>query len=314
MSTTERTVVADDTVHAAGREPLAWLMLATTSLCWSANTIFAKLAVGEASPMVLVALRWLLVLLVLAVIARRALVADWPALRPHLGRIAVMGALGFTTFNALFYVAAHYTTALNLGITQATMPIFIFLIVFVRFGVPITPLQVVGVIAAMIGVLLVVSHGEWHRLIATDFNGGDLLVLGAVLLYAAYTVALRSRPAVSPLSFFAVLAVAAFITSVPLAGYEWLAGDAIWPTTTGWILIVAIAALPSLLGQLLFIRGVEIIGPGRAGLFVNLTPVFAAVLAVAFLGERFHWYHGAALALVFAGIWASERGGRTVPT
>jgi len=294
------------------RAPLAWLLLTITSLCWSANTIFAKLAVGEVSPMLLVALRWLVVLGVMMPFALRPLANDWAKLRPHVPRIAALGALAYTSFNVLFYVAAHYTTAVNLGITQAVMPIFIFVIAFVRFRTRVSALQIGGVVAAIAGVLLVVAHGSWQRLVAIEFNVGDLLSIGAVTLYAAYTVALRDRPAVSPFAFFAVLAVSALATSVPLATYELLSGDVIWPTRTGWILIVTIALFPSLLGQILFIRGVEIIGPGRAGLFVNLTPVFASALAVACLGEEFHWYHGAALALVFVGIWASERGCRAV--
>ena len=292
------------------RAPLAWLLLTITSLCWSANTIFAKLAVGAVSPMLLVALRWLVVLGVMMPFALRPLANDWAKLRPHVPRIAALGALAYTSFNVLFYVAAHYTTAVNLGITQAVMPIFIFVIAFVRFRTRVSALQIGGVVAAIAGVLLVVAHGSWQRLVAIEFNVGDLLSIGAVTLYAAYTVALRDRPAVSPFAFFAVLAVSAFATAVPLAAYEWLSGDVIWPTRTGWVLIVTIALFPSLLGQILFIRGVEIIGPGRAGLFVNVTPVFAAALAVTCLDEEFHWYHGAALALVFAGIWASEHGGR----
>ena len=290
--------------------PLAWLLLAITSLFWSANTIFALVAVGQVSPLLLVMLRWSLVVLVLAVVARRAFMRDWPLLRAQLGRIAALGALGYTAFNAMFYVAAHYTTALNLGFTQAVMPIFILLISFVRFRTSVTALQGVGVVAAVVGVILVAAQGDWHRLLAMQFNVGDLIALTATLLYAVYTVALRSRPAVSALSFFAVLAGAAFITSIPLAAYEWFSGALIWPSRTGWALIVSIALFPSLLGQVLFIRGVEIIGPGRAGLFVNLTPILAAVMAVVLLGEQFHWFHGAAFALVFVGIWASERGSR----
>lgn len=292
------------------RAPLAWVMLTITCLVWSANTVFAKLAVGNVSPMALVALRWIVVLIVLAPFAIRPLANDWTRLRPHLARIAVLGALGYTMFNVLFYVAAHYTTAVNLGITQAVMPIFIFVIAFVRFRTPVSALQIVGVVAAIAGVLLVVAHGEWQRLVGAEFNVGDLMCLAAVVLYAAYTVALRSRPVVSPLSFFAVLAAAAFLTSLPFAAVEWSLGHALWPTPTGWALIVAIAIGPSFLGQILFIHGVEIIGPARAGLFVNLTPVFASALAVVFLGEAFHWYHAAALGLVFAGIFCSERGGR----
>ena len=290
--------------------PRAWLLLSLTSLCWGANAIFARLAVGEVSPLALVALRWLTVVLILAVIGRKALARDWAVLRPHRLRIMAMGALGFTLFNALFYVAAHHTTALNLGIIQAVMPVFVFVIAFVRFRIPVTSRQMAGVVAAVSGVLLVAAHGEWQRLVAIEFNPGDLLMIAGVFLYATYTVALRSRPPVSGLAFFTVMAGAAFVTSIPLVVYEGLAGDLLMPTPTGWLLIGAIALFPSLLGQLLFIRGVEIIGPGRAGLFMNLTPVLAATMAVLFLGERFRWFHAAALALVFAGIWLSEREGR----
>ena len=259
--------------------------------------------------MALVTLRWLFVVAILAGIAGGSLARDWALLRPQRNRVMAMGALGFTVFNALFYVAAHYTSAINLGIIQAVMPVFVFVIVFVRFGVPVTAGQSMGVVAAIAGVLLVAAHGDWQRLVAIEFNPGDLLMIAGVLLYAGYTVALRSRPAVSPLSFFTVLAGAAFVTSLPLLALEWFAGDLVWPSRQGWLLITAIAVFPSLLGQLLFIRGVEMIGPGRAGLFMNLTPVLAAVLAVVFLGEQFHWFHAAALALVFAGIWLSEREG-----
>ncbi len=291
-----------------GSKLLAWILLSVTSLCWAANTIFARLAVGEVSPMTLVMLRWLIVLGVLAVIARRPLRNDWPKLAPHLPRIVAMGAFGYTLFNVLFYVAAHHTSAINLGIIQAVMPIFIFLIAFVRFRTPVLPLQVVGVAAAVLGVVLVAARGDWHNLLTTQFNQGDLIMIGASLLYAAYAVALRSRPASSALAFFAVMAAAAFVTSIPFTIYEWLAGDLIWPDRNGWGLIVAIALLPSLLSQLMFMRGVELIGPGRAGLFVNLTPVLSAALAVLLLDEQFHWYHAAALALVFGGIGLSERG------
>ncbi len=297
-------------VSAGSAQPLAWLLLTVTALCWGGNAIFARLAVGEVSPMALVGLRWLFVLLLVGVIARRGLVADWPRLRPHLGRIALMGALGFTVFNAIFYVAAHHTTAVNLGILQAVMPVFIFVLAYLRFATRVTALQVLGVIAAIAGVTLVAAHGEWQRLVALEFNIGDLMMLGACVLYAGYTVALRDRPAVAPLSFFAVLAAAAFVTSIPFAAWEWLAGGLQLPTPTGWTIIVAVALFPSLLGQILFMRGVEIIGPGRAGLFMNLVPVIAAGLAVLFLDEPFMWFHAAALALVFGGIWMSEREGR----
>src|SRR4030095_8958652 len=105
-------------------------------------------------------------LCVRVVIARRPLAKDWPKLAPHLARIAAMGTFGYTVFNVLFYVAAHHTSAIKLGIIQAGMPIFIFLIPFVRFRTPVTLLQGVGVSAAVLGVTLVAARGDWQNLLA----------------------------------------------------------------------------------------------------------------------------------------------------
>ena len=122
----------------------AYLFLAFTSVCFGANTTFAKLVVGEVSPMMVVALRWLLVVVLLVAFNRRALVRDWPNLQPHLGYLFAMGALGFAAFNGLFYIAAHYTTAVNMGIIQGVLPVFVLAGAWLAFRTPARALQWVG--------------------------------------------------------------------------------------------------------------------------------------------------------------------------
>lgn len=286
----------------------AYLLLTVTALCWAGNAIFGRLAVGEISPMGLVIFRWLTVVLLLAVFAREPLRRDWPVLRRHLPFALVMGALGFTAFNALFYVAAHSTTAVNIGILQGAIPVFVLLGAFAAYRDRVTPLQGAGVLVTLIGVVIVGSGGDLGRLAALTLNPGDLLMILAGLLYAGYTVALRRRPEVSSLSLFTVMAIGAFLTSLPLAAIEMALGHFRWPTPIGWVIVALVALLPSLLAQISFMQGVRLIGPGRAGVFVNLVPIFAAILAVTFLREPFEAFHALALALVLGGIWISERG------
>jgi drug/metabolite transporter (DMT)-like permease len=82
----------------------------------------------------------------------------------------------------------------------------------------------------------------------------------------------------------------------------------IWPTTwTSWAVILYTTIFPSVIGQALFIRGIELIGGNAAGLFVNLVPIFGAILAVLLLGESFQLYHALALALVLGGIMFAQR-------
>ncbi len=289
----------------------AYLLLTFTSICFGANTTFAKLLVGEASPMVVVALRWLLVVLLIAAFNAKTLLQDWPRLRPHLGFLFAMGALGFASFNALFYMSAHHTTAVNMGIIQGMMPALVLAGAWLAYRTPARRLQWLGAAVTLAGVAVVVSAGEAERLLRLRFNYGDLLVALAVVLYTGYTLGLRRRPESTALGLFAVLAASAFLASLPMVAAEAWLGEFQAPSPQGWVVIALVALLPSFLAQVLFIRGVEIIGPGRAGIFINLSPVFAAMIAVAYLGEDFHLYHGLALSLVLGGIglaeWRAER-------
>ena len=257
--------------------------------------------------MVVVALRWLLVVVLLVAFNRKSLARDWPNLKPHLGFLFAMGALGFAAFNGLFYMAAHHTTAVNMGIIQGVMPVFVLVGALLAYGTPARKLQWVGAGVTLAGIAVVASAGDIERLLRLRFNRGDMLVVLGALLYAGYTVGLRRRPASTALGLFTVLAASAFLASLPMVVAETWLGEFQAPTLRGWGVVALVALFPSLLAQILFIRGVEIIGPGRAGIFLNLVPVFGAMIAVAYLGEEFHVYHGVALALVLVGIWLAER-------
>jgi drug/metabolite transporter (DMT)-like permease len=286
--------------------PLAYLLLTLTALCWGANAILSRLAVGEVSPMALTTLRWLLALALLAAVAQGQVRRDWPVLRRHLPFLVAMGALGFTGFNAVYYVAAHYTTAVNLGIIQGSIPVFVLIGAFAAYRTAVTPLQIAGVVVTMLGVVLVGTGGDLGRIAALAINRGDFLMVVACVLYAGYTVALQRRPPVVALSLFMALAGAALAASLPLVALEAASGLLQWPTATGWLIVVLTVVFPSFLAQMFFIRGVELIGPGRAGVFINLVPVFASILAVAILGESFAVFQAIALGLVLGGIWLSE--------
>ncbi|MDZ7749772.1 MAG: DMT family transporter [Halofilum sp. (in: g-proteobacteria)] len=301
---------ANEAAH-AGSSGRAYLLLTLTTLCWGANAVFGRLAVGEISPMLLVALRWLGTVSLLLVFASGHIRRDWPLLKRRLPFLAAMGALGFTAFNALFYVAAHSTTAVNIGIIQGSMPVFVLIGAFVAYRSPVTGLQSAGVVLTIAGVATVGTGGSLERLAHLAVNHGDLLMVVACMFYAGYAVGLRKRPAVSSLGLLTVLAAAAFVFSLPLVAAEAAMDRFQWPTPTGWLVAGLVTLLPSFLAQIFFIQGVTLIGPGRAGAFINLVPVFASILAVAILDEPFEAFHAVALGLVLAGIWLSERGGRS---
>lgn len=284
-----------------------YLVLATTATMWAGNAVAGRLAVGEVSPMALTCLRWLIALAALAALAGSQIRKEAPALLPRWRYVVLMGAFGYTAFNALFYVSAHHTTGVNMAIIQGGMPALVLLGGLAVYGTRIRAVQIVGMVVTLVGVALVATKGDLTTILAVAFNVGDVWMIGACVLYAGYTVFLRDRPSVSGLTLFAVFAAVAFVTSLPLVAYEIAAGTVQWPTPKGWLIMLFIGLFPSFLAQLFFMRGVELIGPGRAGLFVNLVPVFGAFLAVLILGEPFHLHHAAALVFVLGGIFIAER-------
>lgn len=288
----------------------AYLLLALTTLFWAGNSIAGKFAVGHVSPMVLVTVRWLAVALALLLFYRDYIIADWAVIRSRLPYLLIMGALGFTLFSVPLYYALVYTTAINVSILQGSMPMYVFLASFVMFSSRIVKEQALGFLVSFIGVILVAVQGHFENLLQLNINIGDVLILLAMLAYAIYTAALRSKPALHWTSLMFALCMGASITSIPMLAVETWQGATIWPDAEGlWVLLYVII-FPSLISQIFFIRAVELIGPNRAGLFINLLPGWGALLAVALVGETFHPYHAVALVLILAGIGLAEYGAR----
>jgi drug/metabolite transporter (DMT)-like permease len=290
-----------------GRDNTARFLLILTMAIWGSNAVAGRYAVGEISPMALVMFRWIGVMLLVLFFARGKLRADWPLLRRRLPFVMLLGGLGFAGFNAFFYAAATATQAINIGILQGSIPVIVLLGGYLMFQSNVSPTQIAGVAVTVVGVVVLASQGSWNNLISFSFNEGDLLMLCACVLYAGYTLALVRRPAVSGLAMFAVMAAAALLVSIPLALAEFLLGAFQWPTLTGWAIVGFVAIFPSFLAQLFFLRSVDLIGPGRSGVFVNLVPVFAAALGVLVLQESFELFHGLSLALVLGGVLLAER-------
>jgi len=288
----------------------AYLLLILTMLLWAGNSIAGKLAVGHVSPMVLVTARWGLVLAVLLITSHRQLARDWPVLRTRLIYLLGLGALGFTGFSVALYYALNFTTAINTSLLQGGMPLFVFAASFVLFGSRVNMEQILGFTLSFIGVMVIALGGKWANLVALNINFGDGLMLLAIIAYGFYTASLRSKPLVHWTSLMIMLCLGATLSALPFLALEAMAGATILPEGEGWALIAFIVIFPSLLGQALYIKGVELIGSNRAGLFINLLPLWGALLSVSVLGEAFHVYHAISLTMILAGIALAER--RTV--
>jgi drug/metabolite transporter (DMT)-like permease len=288
----------------------AYSLLLLTTLFWGGNAVAGKLAVGHVSPMLLTTARWGFALVILCAIGWPRFAADWPKVRRNALYLAALGGVGFSIFNIALYSAVAYTSAINVSIEQAGIPMLIFIGNFLLFRLHATWAQIAGFLVSLFGVALTASHGDPARLLALDLNFGDALMLGAVIGYAGYTVALRFKPDVHWQSLMIALTAGAFVTSVPFALVEEQAGASVLPDARGCAIILYTVIFPSILAQIFYVRGVELIGANRAGLFINLVPIFGTLLSVIIVGEAFYAYHAVAIAMVLGGIWLAETSGR----
>ena len=281
-------------------------LLTLTSIFWAFNTVAGRAAVGEVSPLLIVSVRWFFVSIILSILCRNQLIETWSILNKKIKWLIFMGLFGFTGFNSAYYVAAHDTIAINLGLVQGTMPAFIIIIAWIWLKDKINFTQFLGVLITFKAVLIVVCSGNFNALIELELNSGDIVMIFACTLYAIYAVGLRKKPKISALPLLTFFAYIAFLGSLPGFIYETLSNELILPGQKGFMILGVIIIFPSFLAQIFFMKGVEKIGPSRSGLYTNLVPVFSSLLAVFFLGEEFQFFHLLSLIMIFTGIYLFE--------
>ena len=215
-----------------------FLLLTLTALIWGGNAVAGRLADGHVSPMWLTFGRWLIAVVVVGLVGRDAIRADWPVIRRHWRYLAVMGATGFTFFNFLLYTAAKYTSAVNVALLQSAMPLFIFALGYAAFQTPVRWVQAGGFALTAAGVWVTATSGDVlaaFRGEGAGVNRGDAIMLLAALAYAAYSVGLRAKPDMRPLSFLFAIVLAALLAAGIGLVMEIASGTAMAPhDVQGW--------------------------------------------------------------------------------
>ena len=288
-----------------------YVLLVLTTMFWGGNSVAGKAAVGNIDPYALILLRWTGAFLVLLPFALAPIRRDWATIQARWWLYLFYGAVGYALFNVLIYVAAYFTSGVNNAIDQTAINVFVMLLSFLLFRTAVKPLQLVGVAVTIVGVMLTATHGDLRRILSLDINFGDLLVLIASLAYALYSISLRWRAKTNWMSFLAASFFGAVLASIVFqltlgGGVPHLVKVVPEVTPLGWLIVVYTVLLPSLVSQMLYVRGVELIGANRASLFINLIPLFGAIGSVVLLGERLEPFHFVAGGLIVIGILVAE--------
>jgi drug/metabolite transporter (DMT)-like permease len=292
--------------------PSTALLLTVPPLMWAGNAVVGRMVHEMLPPMTLNFLRWAIALVILLPLAS-FIFRRGSGLWTYWRRFALLGLLGVGLYNSLQYLALQTSTPINVTLVAAGMPVWMLLIGWLFFNTRVSRKQAIGAALSISGVLLVLSRGEWGQLLALRLVPGDVFMILATIVWSFYSWLLtipKDPPDIRSNWASFLLAQVAFgvVWSSAFAAGEWTFTDAhiVW----SWPLVAAllfVAVGPAIIAFRCWGAGVERAGPNIAGFFSNLTPLFAAVMSSAFLGELPRLYHAAAFVLIIGGIVYSSR-------
>ncbi|MDF8333745.1 DMT family transporter [Novosphingobium sp. HBC54] len=272
-------------------------------LLWGGNAVVTKASAGVIGAAEVAFWRWFIATLLLAPFVAPALLQHWAEVRGILGRQIVLGLLGSALFPTLMYVAAAHTSAINMGVIQALMPVMALGLAMVLFGQRFLPVVWLGALVSLVGVAVVVTGGNPFRLSKHGLNPGDATMLAATACFALYTTLMRKWRSAVPetVCLFLQALVASVVLVVPC-----LLAPGHGIDQRNLPIVLYAAGLASIAAPLLWMAGVARIGPARAANFFNGVPIVAATLAVLFLGERMTAAMLPGAALVIGGVMLAE--------
>ncbi len=295
--------------------PTAALLLTLPPLLWAGNAVVGRVLAPQISPMTLNLLRWVLaaaLLLPLGAHAMRRGSAVWA----HWRWLVLLSLFAIGGYNALLYLALNTSTPINVTLVGASTPVWMLLIGKWFFHTPVRARQWAGAALSLAGVALVLSRGQWDVLLNLRLVAGDVYILLASMAWAYYswrltrppqgTEALRQNWA----TFLLAQVLFGLGWSAAFAGAEWAFTPAHIDWSWGLAAALAYIAIgPAVTAYAAWGAGVARAGPAVAGFFINLTPLFTALLSAAFLGEPPQLYHAGAFVLIVWGIVLSSRRG-----
>ncbi|WP_298393553.1 DMT family transporter [uncultured Azonexus sp.] len=287
-----------------------YLLLTLTALFWSGNMVLGRGIRADVPPMALAFWRWAIAFMLVLPLALPHLKSQWQLLKQGWRPVFVLGLLGVGGYNTFAYLALQTTTATNAVLLNSFIPVATIAISWAFLGKRLTPLAALGVVVSLIGALTIVARGDLEVLLHLALNTGDLWMLGAVAIWAIYTVGLAWRPAgVHPMLMLAAFTAVGLAALLPAYLWEMAQGRTINVHAGSLLSLAYVGIFPSFVGYIFYNRGVAEVGANKASLFIHLMPVFGTLLSVVFLGEIPYAYHYAGIALIFAGIWLTMKKG-----
>ena len=283
---------------------LALLLPLTAVLIWSMNIAITRYVADFISPVSISFYRWLIAFVLLTPFMAYPVWQQRHVVRCSIKKLAVLSAFGMVLYQGLAYTAAHYTTATNMGIINAFIPVFtIFVSLMLLKEIP-TRFALIGGLLSFLGLLYVIGQGSLQTLVSLGGHWGDVIMIVAVFFYAFYGVFLKKWQLKIPLMISLYVQIG-FAVLYHLPFVFWLGLDSIHSANAASVIYAGI--FPSIVAPLVWMLAVQQLGPNRTSIFMNLMPVFTALIAYVWLREAWTLYHSIGGVVILIGIVLAQK-------
>ena len=279
------------------------------TLFWSGNFIVGKFAtLFEIPPMSLNVLRWISAWIILIPFTYKEILQNLAYIKKNILIIGFMGVMTISTFNSVVYYALNYTQVINAVLVLAAIPAATIVLSSIMKIEKTNLFQILGLVLSIIGIGSIISNGEVQRILSLSFNKGDLWMIVCVLTWSLYSTLLKKHKfKFSQFTLIQLMVSVGLLFLIPQLFYEQSIGLEIKFNKAFFLILFYVVAFPAIAAYYFWQKGVEIIGPNRASMFIQLMPLFSAVMAIIIFNEKFELYHFAGAAFIVSGIYLSNK-------
>ena len=287
----------------------AYFFLTLAALFWSGNFIVGKAASAyEIPPFSLNFYRWFFAFVILFPFTYKEVINKKNYVFENLKLFIILGITSITIFNSIVYYSLYYTQVISGILMISTIPVWILFFASILKIEKTNLFQILGVILSLTGVLFIVTKADIQLIKELEFNKGDLSMVIGMLSWAIYSALLRKKThPITQLALLEIIIICGFIFLVPIYFIEMSFGNKIvlglpFILTLGYVVL-----FPGIFAFLFWIKGIDIIGANRSGVFLHLMTIFGALMAILILGEKFMFYHFLGAIFIIAGITLSNK-------
>jgi drug/metabolite transporter (DMT)-like permease len=291
------------------KKHLAYLLLTLSTLFWAGNFIVGKFAtLFEIPPLTLNVLRWFSVWLILMPFTYKEIYNNLSYIKKKWLVISFMGLITISTFNSVVYFALNHTQVINAVLVLAAIPAATIVLSSFMNIEKTNIYQLLGLLLSIIGIGSIISNGNFQKIISLSFNKGDVWMLVCVITWSLYSTLLKKNKfKLSQFTLIQLMVSAGLLFLIPQLFYEKFIGLEVNFNKAFFIILFYVVAFPAIAAYYCWQKGVEIIGPNRASMFIQLMPLFSAVMAIIIFKEKFELYHFVGATFIVSGIYLSNK-------